>query len=487
MYFAKPLTNYIKNYYSILAAGFVCLSANFSASQLVAQTATDQSASERLERLERAVKQLEQRNAELEQEVSGLKKHSLAPVFSEPDGKSVVEKKAATEEKKTVYVMPGASEYKLTLGGFIQAQFEDGDIAAFEGRFVEGAGAGKDRFRLRRARINISGDFAEQFDFKLEGDFSSSDTTITVRDAAGKTLASNSTRTGFTATDIFINWHQLPEFNIKVGQYKAPFGLEQLTPDTLLYTIERSQVTSALTPERQVGVQVWGKPLANILPAQKDRLTYWAGIFNGNGRNVSVNDNNEFMYVGRLEAVALKAKLFNQDAWLKVGADGLYSRDDTGTTISQVGNLRVNADGSLSSFALTSPDERTAYGLDASLHVGPFDLIGEYINETVRPRTVLNVAPKFNRFTADGYYIQGSYFILPKKLQFVTKYESFNPGQVKDDDLQSITAGVNYYIHGDDIKLLADYIHTWSDFRDANPGLGRSDFDEVIVRLQVLF
>jgi len=46
---------------------------------------------------------------------------------------------------------------------------------------------------------------------------------------------------------------------------------------------------------------------------------------------------------------------------------------------------------------------------------------------------------------------------------------------------------MNYYLKGDDIKLLAHYLHTWSDFRESRPGSGRSEFDEVIVRLQVMF
>jgi len=44
-----------------------------------------------------------------------------------------------------------------------------------------------------------------------------------------------------------------------------------------------------------------------------------------------------------------------------------------------------------------------------------------------------------------------------------------------------------YYIHGDDLKLMVDYIHTWSDFREANPEFGQDDFDEVIGRVQVMF
>jgi len=47
--------------------------------------------------------------------------------------------------------------------------------------------------------------------------------------------------------------------------------------------------------------------------------------------------------------------------------------------------------------------------------------------------------------------------------------------------------GLNYYIRGDDLKLMVNYIHTWSDFRQANPEFGQDQFDEVIGRLQLMF
>jgi phosphate-selective porin OprO/OprP len=440
-----------------------------------AETKSD---SERLEKLERAVELLQQRNAELEQEVKSLKKpKTSAPVLSEekrshfvPDPKSsVVEKTETKEEKKPVYVLPGAAEYKLTLGGYIQANFEGGDVSAFEGRF--GLTALNDRFRLRRARVAITGDYKEQFEFKVEGDFEQSDG------------LSSSTRTGFSSTDIFINWHGIPEANLKVSQWKAPFGLENLTPDSLILTIERSLPTGAIVPERQLGVMLWGKPLTNIAPEQKDLVTYYAGIFNGTGRNFNINDNNEFMYVGRLELLPFKGELMGQEASLKIAGDYYSSRDATGTNISPGLNLRVGPDGSLSSYTLTSPDTRHAYSFDAWLKIGPFDLIGEYFNEKVSPRGPAT----FTEFEPDGYYVQGSYFLIPKKLQAVVKWESLDPGQVANDDIHSLTGGLNYYIHGDAIKVMANYVHTWSDFREANPRFGDDQFDEVILRLQVMF
>jgi phosphate-selective porin len=211
-------------------------------------------------------------------------------------------------------------------------------------------------------------------------------------------------------------------------------------------------------------------------------VTYYAGVFNGNGRNFNNNDNNEFMYVGRLELMPFKGKWMGQEASLKLGGDYLFSRDETGTNISPALNLRVASDGSLTAYTLTSPDERHSYSVDAWLKVGPFDLIAEYFHENVQPR-----GKTFSEFDPSGYYVQGSYFLIPKKLQAVVKWESFDPGQVANDNIRSITGGLNYYIHGDGIKVMANYVHTWSDFREAHPQFGPDNFDEVILRLQVMF
>ncbi len=450
------------------AGGSLAAVVLMTAPRLGAQTSSE---SKRIQELERAV-------AELKQEVNRLKKQAASAPEGKMktkvtyDGKSYVEKAVVEEEKPPVFVVPRGSEIKFVLGGFIQINFEDGDVSAFEGRF--GQTAQKDRFRLRRARINLTGDFAEQFDFKIEGDFGQGD-------------GLNSNRLAFSGTDIFLNWHQFPEAQVKVGQWKAPFGLEQLTPDTSLYIIERSLPTGAITPDRQIGAQLWGKPFANVWPDQKDLLTYYAGIFNGNGRNVSVNDNNNFMYVGRLELMPFKGKIFGQDSSLKLGGDVLNSRDDAGTNISQSLNLLVNADGSLSPFVLPGADERTAWGVDAWFKLGPFDLIGEYLQEKVNGRTVNGVPPGFADFTTNGYYITAGYFLIPKKLQAAVRWEDLNPGQKGNDGIHSITGGLNYYIHGDDLKLMVNYIHTWSDFREANPQFGEDQFDEVIGRIQVMF
>ena len=461
------------NKYSSRTVFVICLLLLATVGPLAAATASE---SDRLEKLERAVEQLQKRNAELEAEVSSLKGKQTAvipegkmktKIISE--GKTYVEK--VVEEKLPVYVLQRGPELKLVLGGFIQVNFEDGDVSAFEGRF--GQTAIDDRFRLRRARINLTGDYAEQFDFKMEGDFGQSDGT-------------SGNRTAFSATDIWVNYHQFPAAQVKIGQYKAPFGLEQLTPDTSLLTIERTLPTGAITPDRQIGAELWGKPFTSFWPEQKDLLTYYAGIFNGNGRNITVNDNNNFMFVGRLELQPFK-DVFGKGSFLKFGGDVLNSRDEQGVNISQSSNLLVNDDGSLSPFVLPSADERTAWSVDAWLRMGPFDLIGEYLQEHVEGRTVNGVPPAFSNFTTDGFYVTGAYYFIPKKLQAVVQWQYLNPGQRGNDGLYSILGGLNYYIHGDDLKFMVNYVHTWSDFRQANPEFGEDQFDEVLGRFQVMF
>src|SRR2546421_12477945 len=131
------------------------------------------------------------------------------------------------------------------------------------------------------------------------------------------------------------------------------------------------------------------------------------------------------MYVGRLESTLFQG-VFGKDSYLKLGANVLNSRDDKGTNISQTLNLLVNKDGSLSPFTLPGADERTAWSVDAWFNLGPFDLIGEYLQEKVNGRTVNGVPPGFADFTTNGLYVTRASYLSPKKLQAAVRWEQLN-------------------------------------------------------------
>lgn len=348
---------------------------------------------------------------------------------------------AARGADEPVLVKPAGKETKLTLGGLVQAQGEFGD--AGDSRFPK-----DNRFLLRRARLNGQGSFAEGFDFRVELDLGGTGTALRAQ-----------------MTDGYALWNRHPELNIRAGQFKTPFGYEQLAGDPTLFTLERSLANDRLTLGRQVGVQVSGSQW-------QKRLSYAAGLFNGNGVNNGANDGEDFLYVARITGVPAQGKVSGRDFKWSAGA-GAYASKDGGVTLGGLGFDSVTG-GAVDNILA---GERAGLGLDTQVHLGSFDLWVEYLQGTFKPASE---APT-DELTAAGSYAQLSYFVRPGKIQAVVKYEIFDPNTDKDsDDTATILVGANYYLKGDDLKLQLDYQ------RSDAPGLSDGE-NKVLARLQVIF
>ncbi len=345
-----------------------------------------------------------------------------------------------------VVVKPAGKEPILAVGGLLQVQADAGDRG--DSRFTND----NDRFYLRRARLNATGKFLEEFDFRLELDLAGS--------------LSNTSGLRAQLTDGYITWNRHPAASVRVGQFKTPFGFEQLYSDPRLLTLERTLVNDRLTLSRQIGAQIAGDLL-------EKRFTYAAGLFNGNSVNNNFNDNDKFASFARLAVVPWQGKLFGQSTNWSVGANG-YSTSDTA--------LALSADLGLDSTPAT-PDrdgvfsgDRRGLGFDTQLVAGRFELWTEYLNVRFEP---INRIPKAS-FEADGWYVQGSYFLIPLKLQLVAKQETFDPRDDLDqDETDTSTLGLNYYVKGHDLKLMIDYQRV-----DVGP---LESQDKVLARLQVIF
>jgi phosphate-selective porin OprO and OprP len=331
------------------------------------------------------------------------------------------------QEKGSLTVQAAGGEASLTLGGLLQAQFEDGDRG--DARFPA---TGEDRFYLRRARLNATGTFAEQFDFRLEFDL------------AG-TLGST---TGLRAqmTDGYVNWSRYAGAQIRAGQFKTPFGFEQLYADPRLLTIERSLANDRLTLNRQLGAQLWGDLLDK-------RLSYAVGVFNGNGVNNSANDNGKFLWAGRLAVTPWKGNLFGGPASWAIGGNAFQSED----TALSLPDLNLDSTPTTADKDNLFTGKRHGFGVDSQLETGPFSLWVEYLRNHLEPTDARPAA----QFDSDGWYAQAGIFLVPKRLQLVLKYETFDPSrQVASNEVSTDTVGLNYYIHGNNLKLQLDYLRT---------------------------
>ncbi|MGC3960380.1 MAG: porin [Verrucomicrobiota bacterium] len=288
-----------------------------------------------------------------------------------------------------VVTKPGGKEKSMKIGGFIQGQYETGDQPDARYAGIE------DRFLLRRARVNIAGTFKEDFDYKLEADF-------------GTNSLSEQTAYRAQLTDAYVNWNKFEFANVKFGQFKTPFGYEQLVSDTKLSTIERSLPNDRITDGRQIGLGIAGDFF-------KKRLSYSVGVFNGSGVNNSFNDNESYMWAGRVSGVALDSKIADKDARIAVGVNALTSRDK-GTSKPGYGIDSVPG-GAVDNLFF---GQRSSYGLDAQAKWWLFGLEAEYLLSHFEPS---NRVP-FEDFDAQGWYIMATAEVWPKYLQALVKYKS---------------------------------------------------------------
>ena len=337
---------------------------------------------------------------------------------------------------------PAGKEPVLIINGVVQMQGEFGDKG--DARF----NSSNDRFFLRRVRLGAAGRFLEELDFRVEGEFANS-------------LGGSTTAASASLTDGFINWSHFSWANVKVGQFKTPFGYEFLTPDPKIFTAERTLGTDRLTLNRQVGVQVSG----DFFDKQ---LGYAVGTFNGNGLNVSANDNDNFNTIGRISGVPWQGRLLGQSARLTTGANA-YASHDTALAMASEFGLTGN------SFT----GNRLGTGVDAQFNFGRFDLWSEYLRVRFRPTSRMPVSD----FFSDAWYVQGSYYLVPGSLQAVVRHETFDPNSAKfNNETGTWTLGMNLYFKGDDLKLQLDYLRTTLPGTPTPPEQGK-----LMLRAQTIF
>lgn len=336
---------------------------------------------------------------------------------------------------------PPPAQPTLTIGGYVQGELDAG--AQGDSRFP-----GSDRFFLRRARLTASGTVLPTVAYRVQVEF-----------AGG--LGSTS---GVSAslTDGYIEWTRFATAHVVAGQFKSPFGAEWLVPSTRLVTIERTLATDRLTLNRQIGVMVDGDLPGGV-------AGYQVGMFNGNGRNTTVNDNKRFMYVARGTVRPWRSA----SGSLRVGANAYWSDDTKQSMPAEFGfdstPQTPGADnlftGSRRGAGVDAHFEDQAWSADAELLRIHFGQSG-----AAEPRIV----------TSTGWYVTPARYVYARVVQVVGRYERYRPDAGRSGDTTSTwTGGVNYYAHGTSVRLMADYL--WVDAPDV-PG-----HQKLLAQLQVMF
>lgn len=129
---------------------------------------------------------------------------------------------------------------------------------------------GSNGFALSNFRLKLSGEFDKGIGYMVQTAFTGSPAILDAR----------------------IYYKISKAFVVDAGLYKTSFSREFLISAANIDFVNRAQLT-VLAPNRQIGVQARG-----VIPGTV--LSYAAGVFNGNRFSNNQNDNNEFLYTGRL-------------------------------------------------------------------------------------------------------------------------------------------------------------------------------------------
>lgn len=287
----------------------------------------------------------------------------------------------------------------LKVAGYVQLHAETGGApdARFNGI--------DDRFFIRRADLSVRGDLGHDFAFKIEAELASG------------SLAENS---GHRAqlTDAYVTWSPNDQAGLMFGQFKTPFGRAQLMANTKLPMVERPLASDRLTVGRQVGAALGGR-IGETVP-----VSYSVGVFNGTGTNSAFTTDSDFMTAGRVSAL-------------------LWSHDHT--------HWEVAANAFHHNPAVTGRNERTGWGIDTRLTLGPVVTEAEYLkNEYDRTGQPVSAA--------DGWWITSVWQAAPA-WQLVLNHGRFDPDtNLPGDDTTSWTFGANHLIRGEDLMLSLNYL-----------------------------
>lgn len=271
-------------------------------------------------------------------------------------------------------------------------------------------------FEVFDARLGAEGRVGVLFDYRVLG-------------------AWEGTERRFELLDAEVGLPLAPEARLAIGQFKAPFGQEFLRRKGDIAFVDRSQASDALVPGRQVGARLDGEGL-------EGRLTWAAGLFNGNGRRLE-NDDGRFLYAARAQFNSVGPIEFYRELVVQVGANLAFSRDSAAPLGPGVAEPPPPSpvDGFPPPVEIDAEafrGERLLWGVDARASWRGFSAEGEYLRGEFEPAE----APG-ERLTAEGGYLQGSYGAMGGLLEGVARWDAFRPAAGARRDF--LLLGLNLY------------------------------------------
>ena len=351
--------------------------------------------------------------------------------------------------KEGLHLTTEDGTFKLKIGGRLMNDWlwssEDKNIKTSIGEQEDGV-------EFRRARLYFSGSIYDNIVYKFQLDFAGGDTDI---------------------KDAFLALTDIPIGKIKIGHFKEPFSLEELTSSNFNTFLERA-LPNAFVPGRNTGIM-----LHSI--CYNDRLTAAIGIFRDtNDFGENSGDDGGYNITGRITALPIYENEGRELLHLGIA----YSNRNPDDSYSYDSAPEAHLAKDFVDTGSIAGDRIELLGLEAAWVKGPFSLQSEYITA------------KANRFIGsdlrfDGYYVQASYFLTGEHRNYKTCMAAFdriapiknfkygggpgaweaklrfseldlNDSTITGGKLNNITAGLNWYLNPN-TRIMWDFVHADKD------------------------
>jgi phosphate-selective porin OprO and OprP len=322
----------------------------------------------------RAYAQAQPSAAELQREINQLQA-KLDALQALDQKVEVLDKRVDTEQQDTTQKFGNLPKVKADANG-ITVGSPDGDfnlrvhglIQVDSQSYTNGddkkapGGVTSSTFLINRARAIFEGTVFKNYDYHLEPDFGLGTTVL---------------------QDAWLDAHPLGDaVRFEAGKFKSPFGLERLQQDTNLLFIQRG-LTTNLIPNRDIGFMFHGSLLDQVFTYQ---LAFLNGVPN-NTASVDADTNDGKDFVGRVFFQPLKETNVEFVRGLGVGLAGTYG-DENGALSKYKSSGQstffsyVSGSGTAAAPNATAYGERHRISPQAYYYVGPFGLLGDYVNDT---------------------------------------------------------------------------------------------------------
>ncbi|MFK8020927.1 MAG: OprO/OprP family phosphate-selective porin [Pseudomonadales bacterium] len=207
--------------------------------------------------------------------------------------------------------------------------------------------------------------------------------------------------------DAYIRYDGFKPFDITVGKFKQPFGMERLEGAKRRATMERSMTSELLTPDRALGVQ---------FAKQKKDYTWAVGVFQDDDEDDRFTRSAPQSITGR----ATYAPQHNKEQTLHFGVAGSY-RDWKSNLFDARSRAEVSTANNVVRSARFLADSQWLFGVEAAWQRGSLLLKSEYMQSEV------DASGFEQQFSYSGFYLQSSFFLTGER----RKYKKGEFGRVK--------------------------------------------------------